>query len=178
MVIGGLALILLVFGLGTAIPSRSGAVPATVQRETGVATAPGEAKSLGTPVAADTIELIVAGIPQPFVAGDEIPITGDVLGTMTIARGSGDKRYSRSLALSLFHRTASDEPIDDAAVQLTAHMRYMDHGTFREIATPAGAGSYMVSLPFPMPGEWQLDLEIRTPGMAMRALQLNLTLLD
>lgn len=167
LLIGGVGLISLVLLHGTATPARSETAPASSQ-----------ANRVDTPIDADVAELVVAGIPQPFVAGGEIPIAGDVLGAMTIDRGSGDKRYSRSLALGLFHRTTSDEPIDDAAVQLTAHMRHMDHGTFRAIGTPAGAGGYLVSLPFPMPGEWQLEVEIRVPGLPMRTLQLNLTLLD
>jgi hypothetical protein len=55
-------------------------------------------------------------------------------------------------------------------------MRAMDDGTFREIATVAGGGRYALPLAFPMPGEWQLDLEIRMPGMPMRTLQINVVL--
>jgi len=143
---------------GTATAAGSGTAPAATPSDTH-----------------STIELVVAGISQPLIADDEIPITADVRGTIAIDRGASDKRYSRSLELRLFH--TDDQPIDDAAVQLTAHMRDMDGGTFRESATVAGGGRYALPLAFPMPGEWQVDLEIQRPGMPVQTLQVTMTLL-
>jgi hypothetical protein len=105
-------------------------------------------------------------------------LTGDVVGTLTIDREPGGKRYSRLLTLALYRHMTSDTPIDDAAVQLTARMRNMDQMRYRVVADPAGSGRYGLSLWVPMLGEWQLDVQIRIPGMALQTLQVDLTLLS
>ena len=52
--------------------------------------------------------------------------------------------------------------VDDATVLATARMRYMDHGTFRQVAAPSDGGHDRLLLVFPMPGEWDLGLQIQT----------------
>ncbi len=74
----------------------------------------------------------------------------------------GDERYSRNVDLYLYHQ-ASSEPVEEATVQATASMRFMDHGTFQQAALNLGGGHYLVLLPFPMTGEWQLKFDIAAP---------------
>ncbi len=56
-------------------------------------------------------------------------------------------------------------------------MRFMDHGTFHQIAFNVGGGNYILLLPFPMPGEWRLDIEI---GASDRqdTIRLDISLFD
>lgn len=159
---------------GAAVPAES----ATGHDHDGATTASSKPSGAEKAVDPDRIELVVAGIPQPLVAGSEIPIIGDVIGRVTIDRGTSDERYSRTLDLSLFRRSTSEQPIDNAAIQLTARMRYMDHGTFREVAIPSGGGHYVLPLGFPMPGAWELELEVTVPGLSPQTLQLAIDLLD
>lgn len=105
----------------------------------------------------DDLQLVVAGFASPFSNGSEIPVAGDLLAGLTMT--PGDERYSREMVVHLYHQ-ASSTPVEDAAIQATASMRFMDHGTFRQIAFNVGQGNYLLLLPFPMPGEWRLDLEI------------------
>lgn len=122
----------------------------------------------------DRLQLVVAGIPSPFASGGEVPLAGDLVAQLTVE--PGEVRHSRRLDVRL-HRTSGLEAVEGATILATGHMRYMDHGTFRQVAQPAGEGHYLLLLPFAMPGEWQLDLEIATP--AERAtVQLNLDLLE
>lgn len=106
---------------------------------------------------ADNLQLIVGSIPSTFVNGNPIPVTGDVVTEITLT--TGEARYSREAELYLYHQTTS-KPIDDAKVEVTGRMRYMEHGTFRQIALPAGDGHYILALPFPMSGEWELEIVI------------------
>jgi hypothetical protein len=74
--VGGVGLITL--GLMHDTPTPAGVVPG-----------PATAQS-------DTIELVTAAVPQPFVAGGEVPIATDVIGTVAIDQATGETRYSRS----------------------------------------------------------------------------------
>ncbi len=113
-----------------------------------------------TPNAPDQLELVVAGFGKPFSNGEAIPVVGDILANMTVI--PGNERYNRDLELYLYHE-ASSKPIDDAMIQLTGSMRFMEHGTFQAVAINLDDGNYLVQLPFPMPGEWQLEIEIIAP---------------
>ncbi len=124
--------------------------------------------------ASDSLELVLGGIPSPYVKGSEIPLGGDVIAQVTVMPGDG--RYSRRVNLRLSHET-SGQGVDDASVQVTGRMRYMDHGTFREVAEPSGGGNYLLPLNFPMLGEWQVDLEI-VASRTRDTLQLNINLFD
>ena len=41
-------------------------------------------------------------------------------------------------------------------------MRFMDHGAFRQAATPCDGGRYVLPLSFAMGGEWEIDVDIAT----------------
>ena len=105
----------------------------------------------------DNLQLVVGGIPSTFINGGPIPVTGDVVAEITVTLG--DVRYTRSADLYLYHQTTS-KPIEDAKAEVTGRMRYMEHGTFRQIALPSGEGHYYLDLPFPMSGEWELEIVI------------------
>ncbi len=122
----------------------------------------------------DDLQLVVAGIASPFANGGEAPVAGDVVAQLTFTP-SGD-RYGRDLDVYLYHQNTSI-PLDDATIQATATMLFMDHGTFRQVAYPAGEGHYLLPLQFPMPGEWQLELDI-TAVDAQKTLYLDLNLFE
>ena len=122
----------------------------------------------------DDLQLVVAGIANPFANGGETPVAGDVMAQLTFT--PGDERYGRNLDLHLY-QLGNSTPIDDATVQVTGRMRYMEHGTFRQIALPVGEGHYLLLLQFPMPGEWELELEITAAG-AQNTIYLDLNLLE
>lgn len=141
----------------------------------GEETAPVVAASGGSArVNADDLQLVTGGIAQAYAGGDAIPVAGDVAATLTLA--PGDARHSRRADVFLYRRMPS-EPVNDATIQATAHMRYMDHGTFREIALASDAGHYVLPLEFPMPGEWELDLEI-TAQNTHSTIHFDLNLVD
>jgi hypothetical protein len=64
--------------------------------------------------------------------------------------------------LYLYRQTPTD-PID-ATVQAAARMLYMDHGIFRPVILRGDKGHYVLPIQFPMPGEWQVDVEIGVAG--------------
>jgi copper transport protein len=139
-------------------PEPGGQTVTPVDVNTGNTDPPAPATDTTT---ADNLQLVVAGIASPFISGDAVPLDGDVLARVTWQ--PGDERVSRMVDLYLFHQD-SGEPVRDAAVQATATMRYMEHGTFSETALSAGDGHYLLPLQFTMPGEWQLELQITRDG--------------
>jgi hypothetical protein len=120
----------------------------------------------------DDMHLVVAGIARPFTSGDTLPVSGDVMAKVTVERG--EERYSRIVDLYLYH-LATSKPLDDAGVQLTGSMRYMDHGTFRAVTVQSEGGHYILNLPFIMPGEWEVDLDIGISGRQNK-IQLEIDL--
>lgn len=123
----------------------------------------------------DTLALVTTGIASPFTNGGETPIAGALTATLTLSPGPA--RYSREIDLYLRNQQASPEAVEGATVRLTGRMRYMDHGTFRQVAAPAGGGHYRLPIELPMPGEWDLELQVETP--AQRGdLHLNLDLYE
>jgi hypothetical protein len=126
------------------------------------------------PLLTDDLQLVVAGVASPFANGDEIPVVGDVMAQLTFT--PGDERYGRDLDLHLY-QLGNSMPIDDATVQVTGRMRYMDHGTFRQTALYLEEGHYLLPLQFIMPGEWGLELEITAAG-GQNTIYLDLNLLE
>ncbi|MBI3536610.1 MAG: hypothetical protein HY070_03450 [Chloroflexi bacterium] len=108
-------------------------------------------------IAPDNLQLVIGGMPQPFNFQNEIPIAGDLQAKLEIQ--PGDERYTRTAELFLYQATAQ-QPIDSTRILVTGRMRYMDHGTFRQVAERLGDGHYAINLPFAMPGEWELDFDI------------------
>ena len=109
--------------------------------------------------AAASMQLVVAGIPQPLPAS--IPLTGDLIASVTLA--SGDAPYARTVDLSLFREDRPAAGIDGATVRATARMELMDHGTVHAEAVASGGGHYQMPFSLEMAGDWQLDIEIVTP---------------
>ena len=122
---------------------------------------------------ADRIRVMVAGIPAPYASGDNLPIAGDLEAQISIAPGAA--RFDRELTLRLLH--SDDESVAGAAVVAAGHMRYMDHGAFRQAASPSDNGEYVLPLSFAMRGEWQIDLDVSTPT-EHGIIQLELDLVD
>jgi hypothetical protein len=122
---------------------------------------------------ADAVQVVVAGIGAPLATGEVLPIAGDLLAQITATPGGA--RFSRNLDLHLLH--AGGMAASDATIVAAGHMRFMDHGSFRQAATSSGDGEYALQLAFVMPGEWQVDLEIVTPA-ARGAVQLDFDLID
>lgn len=106
----------------------------------------------------ERIALVRGGIPVSFAEGEGIPVGGDLEAVVRFNRLPGI-RYLRVLRISL---AAASRPAADAVISVSGEMRYMDHGAFRTLAESAGDGSYVASLPFAMPGEWRLVLDVRT----------------
>ena len=104
-----------------------------------------------------------------------MPLGGNLVAALTLQPGSA--RYRRSLDVQVYRRGNPAEPVKGATVQLLAQMRYMDHGSFRQAAEPTGSGHYLLPLPFAMPGEWVLDLDVAAAGQR-GAVQLNVDLFE
>ncbi len=146
-IVGGLAFAI-AYMVDQVFPSSSGDAP----------------KSASTSLqndASDNLRLVVGGIPRTFANGDQVPLSGDVVAKINVERG--DERYSRRVDLYLYHQSSS-LPADDVTVQIKGEMLYMEHGTFRVVPLQSDGGHYILLLPFIMPGEWQVDLQINVSG--------------
>lgn len=147
-IVGGLAFAL-AYAVDQVFPSPSGAAP-VIPASTSLQND-----------ASDNLRLVIGGIPRTFANGDQVPLSSDVVAKINVERG--DERYSRRVDLYLYHQFSSI-PADDVTVQVEGEMLYMDHGTFRSIPIQADGGHYILSLPFVMPGEWQVNLRINVSG--------------
>lgn len=123
----------------------------------------------------DMITLVTVGIASTVPNGSDVSVSGGLLATLTLS--PGEDRYSRQLDVYLHDAQPSPRAIDGATVQATGRMRYMDHGTFRQMAVVAGDGHYFLPLTFPMPGEWEVELQLDGPRDHGK-LTLNLDLFD
>jgi YtkA-like len=123
--------------------------------------------------AADRLQVVVAGIGAPLSSGDYLPVAGDLEAQITVAPGQA--RFNRQVTVRLFHVGGS--PVPDATIVAAGHMRFMDHGAFRQAASPSDDGQYTLPISFAMGGEWQIDLDIVTPSDQGR-IQLDLDLID
>jgi YtkA-like len=121
----------------------------------------------------DRLQVVVAGIGAPLASDQELPVAGDLLASIAVSPAGA--RFRRELDVHLVH--AGGAAASDATIVATGHMRFMDHGSFRQAATRSSAGHYALPIAFAMPGEWQIDLEIATPS-ARGGLQLDLDLID
>ena len=165
----GLAAGLLTFALGTAAESLTPSLAvADHDREAAVSSAS------TSPASVDRLQLVVAGIARPLVSGQVVPVAGDIEAHIALARTAA--RFDRDLQIELFH--SGGVPASGATIVATGHMRFMDHGSFKQAAAPRPiAGEYEVPLQFAMPGEWQIELEVVTTGK-QSSIQLDLDLLD
>jgi hypothetical protein len=161
-------LIVVVLAAGWAAYQSASAVEPARQGMVTVAGAPDAANH-------DELQLVVGGIPRPFSSGSAIPIAGDVMARVVVS-APGDQRYTRTIDLYLYRQNDS-APIDNAHIDATAHMIYMDHGTFHPSVIHTDGGHYVLPVPFVMAGEWQLDMNISAAG-EQGAVQLAFTILD
>ncbi|MBI3914244.1 MAG: FixH family protein [Chloroflexi bacterium] len=122
----------------------------------------------------DMLALVVGGIPREFVNGGEAPVAGDVIAKINVERG--EERYSRRIDLYLYHQ-ATSKPVEDANVQLTGAMRYMDHGTIRSAPLRSDGGHHVFELGFDMPGEWEVELAISLAGKQTK-IQLQMDIFE
>lgn len=122
----------------------------------------------------DNLQLVVAGFAHPFVNGDAVPVSGEVMAKIKVERG--DERYSRLVDLYLFNGSTS-QPVDDATVQVLGQMRFMDHATFRNVQLQSERGHYQLTLPFVMPGEWDVELNVIISGKPTK-LRLQIEFYD
>ena len=137
----------------------------------------GVAVAASTPDAGnhDELQFVVGGIARPFPSGSAIPVAGDVMARVVVST-PGDQRYARTVDVFLY-RQGDSAPIDDARIDATAHMIFMDHGTFHPEVIHTDGGHYVLPVPFVMAGEWQLDMDIGAAG-DQGAVQLTFTILD
>lgn len=105
-----------------------------------------------TTMTEDVIAVVRGGIASPLVPGEPLAVSGDVVATIAV-KAVPQTRYARTLVVTLANAAGA---LDGGTIQVSAHMRYMDHGSFAARAVPEGTGRYVVALPFVMPGEWEL----------------------
>ncbi len=122
----------------------------------------------------DALALISPGFPRDLASGDAVPLYGDVMAQLHLAKG--EKRFYRTLDLRLFHKISSQD-IDDATVQVMGKMLYMNHGDFVSAPVQPVGGRYILQLPFPMPGEWRVDIVIEIAGKQTK-MQLEIDLYE
>lgn len=121
------------------------------------------------------LALVVGGIARTLADGDAVPLSGELVASVRLTPGAG--RFGRAVDLFLHHGRGADTPVDGAMVSVFGEMLHMEHGSFRGAAQPGSAGHYLVALPFPMPGEWRVNLQIDAPGQKA-AMLLELVVLD
>jgi hypothetical protein len=113
------------------------------------------------PALAPPLALVVGGVARPLRDGDDVPLNGELAARVRLRPGEG--RFGRAVDLSLRRgRAASSLPVGDAKVSVQGEMREMQHGAFRGAGYPVADGHYLVPLPFAMPGEWRVGLQIDT----------------
>jgi hypothetical protein len=167
-ILAAVLLVVVALTAGWAAYRSARAVEPAQQGESGAAIPPDSSNH-------DELQLVVGGIPRPFSSGSTIPVAGDVMARVVVST-PGDQRYARTIDLFLYRQTDS-APIDDARIDATAHMIYMDHGTFHPQVIRTNNGHYVLPVPFVMAGEWQLDMDIDAAG-EQGAVQLAFTILD
>lgn len=146
-VAAGLSLVLLAFSAWRALPSTPAIGPAAAGP---AAQAP-----------SDRIAVVVAGIPAALTPDTVVPIAGQLSARIALDRGA-DGRGARDLRVSLVD--ADGRPLDGASITLVGQMRFMDHGAFQAIAWPEGLGRYTAHLLFPMPGEYDVRVNVDGAG--------------
>ncbi len=125
----------------------------------------------------DQVDIVVAGIATPLAGSNPIPIGQNILAELTMKPAGDGGRFQRTLDVYLHSEGAPASGIAGATVKATAHMRFMDHGAFQRSAVPIGDGHYLVELPFVMPGEWDVALDVETRSIAS-TIHVSLNILD
>ncbi len=120
----------------------------------------------------DRLALVVAGIATPFENGTAVPVAGDLSAVVTVRPTA--VRFSRDIEVNLVR---AGQPVDGASVKASGQMRFMDHGSFKQVAAATGDGRYLVLARFTMPGEWQLDLDVQA-GSQHGSILLDLDLFE
>ena len=166
------ALILWTSGLFGAGLARIRLGPGASPREAGRSAAP-ESRPAGRQ---DSVQLVVAGLAQPVTADTELPLSADLAARVDV-RQPDEQRYGREVDVYLYRKGASDLPVEDATIAAAGHMRFMDHGSFRQVALYRGEGHYLLPVQFLMAGEWALDLDIAAPG-GQGVLRLDVDIYD
>jgi hypothetical protein len=118
------------------------------------------APAAATLPADNTLELVAGGSGRVLGPSSTISLGPDLRGQISLAHPRGSP-YVRDLDVALDQ--TSGAPLTGANVVASARMASMDMGTIREVATPAAPGHYRLEIPFAMPGEWQIDLQVTTP---------------
>jgi hypothetical protein len=110
------------------------------------------------PRGGDRIALVVGGVEQTLPDDEAIPVRGTLAAKIRITALPG-VAYARALQITVLR---GETFVTDATVRASAHMRFMDHGSFQVVAVPSGNGTYVAPLQFAMAGEWALVLAIQT----------------
>jgi hypothetical protein len=152
---------LVMLGLAAALSLTAGAarpVPATPPTER---------------AAADSLAVVRGGIATALVPDEPLAVAGDVVATIAV-RTAPQARHARTLVVTL---ASSAGAVDGGAILVSAHMRYMDHGSFATRAVAEGGGRYVAALPFAMPGEWELVVMCQA-GRDSAELVVDVTVFD
>jgi len=121
----------------------------------------------GTPTepvrsAVDRVQLLVSGAPRQNANLSAIPVTGNLVAALAISAPTGDSR-ARTLDLRLYRGDELDQPVDDAKVTMSVAMQGMEDMRVDAVAVHQADGHYVLTLPYVMPGDWEVDLSIATP---------------
>lgn len=134
---------------------------------------PGPTPARGARVEPQALQLVQAGIPRPLPT--IVPIAGDLSASLEVI--DRPTAYERQLEVRLFRDDDPSAARDGAVLSAHNEMMLMDHGTFEAAAEELGGGRYLLTLPFTMAGEWQIELDITAQGESA-TLVLALDVLD
>jgi hypothetical protein len=93
--------------------------------------------------------------------GDVIPLGNDVFMTVNVSPFPTD-RFQVDVELTI---TRDDAPITDAVIDTNWDMIVMGHGPFASNIPHTSGGTYAVSYDFFMFGPWQIDTDLKIPGI-------------
>jgi len=137
--VAGLALVVLL--VVAALPGGTSSGAVTAKRNVVAAAAP-----------SDRLAVVRGGIASPLAPGERLAVSGEVVATIAL-HAVPETRYARTLRVTLADGSGA---ASGGSVSVSAHMRFMDHGSFAARAVAEGDGVYVASLPFAMPGEWEI----------------------
>jgi YtkA-like len=123
---------------------------------------------------ADTVQLVLAGIPQTLAPGDQIPITGNIVGTLAVDRSTRGDRWGRTLEIGLFTGTIGGQPVENASISMNAVMLDMPM-SIGAAAVQTTAGNYELPASFSMPGDWQMNLTVSVPGQSPATMVVDIS---
>jgi hypothetical protein len=93
--------------------------------------------------------------------GDIVPLGNDVLMTVNVSPFPTDQ-FQVDIELIITH---NDLPVTDAVIDTTWDMIVMGHGPFLSHIPHTSDGTYVVSYDFFMFGPWQIDTDLKIPGI-------------